>query len=167
MRTAKETRTAKERGLQKKRARNVQEGDKVLLRQEKENKLSTTYKQSPFTVVQKDGNSVLVEADGAQYRRNVTHVKKYLERDNVPQATSKSSDTTDAVTPSSPSPELRESVKVSPGMRRGGSGENLLEHNDSTTWQSDSMSTIRPSRVKRLPSRFQDYVIGCVRLVPE
>ena len=54
----------------------IQEGDKVLLRQEKENKLSTTYKQSPFTVVQKNGNSVLVEANGVQYRRNVTHVKK-------------------------------------------------------------------------------------------
>ena len=170
MRTAKETRTAKERGLQKKRARNAQEGDKVLLRQEKESKLSTTYKQSPLTVVQKDGNSVLVEADGVQYRRNVTHVKKYPKRDNVPQATSKSTDTTKAVTPSSPSPELRESVKVPLRMRRGGSGENLLEHkpsDDGTTWQSDSMSTIRPSRVKQLPSRFQDYVIGCVRLVPE
>ena len=33
-------------------------------------------------------NGVLVKADGVQYRRNVTHVKKYLERDNVPQATS-------------------------------------------------------------------------------
>ena len=47
----------------------IQEGDKVLLRQEKENKLSTLYKLSPFTVVQKNGNSVLVEADGVQYRR--------------------------------------------------------------------------------------------------
>ena len=42
----------------------IREGDKVLLRQEKENKLSTPYKQSPFTVIQKKGNSVLVEADG-------------------------------------------------------------------------------------------------------
>ena len=42
--------------------------------------MSTTYKQSPFTVVQKNGNSVLVVADGVQYRRNVNHVKKNLER---------------------------------------------------------------------------------------
>ena len=42
----------------------IREGDKVLLRQEKENKLSTPYKQSPFTVIQKNGNGVLVEADG-------------------------------------------------------------------------------------------------------
>ena len=99
-------------------------------------------------------------------RRNVTQVKRYLERDNVPQA-SNSPDTTEAVTPSSPSLELRESVKDPPGMR---SGENLLEckpSDDATTWQSDSTSTLRPSRVRRLPSRFQDYVIGCVQLVPE
>ena len=68
----------------------IQEGDKVLLRQEKENKLSTPYKQSPLTVVQKNGNSVLVEADAVQYPRNLTHVKKYLERgDDVFPATRK------------------------------------------------------------------------------
>jgi len=140
----------------------IQRGDKVLLRQEKENKLSKTYKQSPFTVVQKNGNSVLVEVDGIQYRRNVTHVKKYLERDNVLQATSKSSDTTEAqgVTPGSPNQEFRESVKVPPGMS---GGEKLPEYkpsDDATTWQSDSTSTLRPSRVRRLSSRFQDYGIG-------
>ena len=100
------------------------------------------------------------------YRRNVTQVKRYLERDNVPQA-SNSPDTTEALTQSSPSLELRESVKDPPGMR---SGENLLERkpsDDATTWQCDSTSTLRPSRVRRLPSRFQGYVIGCVQLVPE
>ena len=99
----------------------------------------------------------------------MTHVKKYLERDNVPQATSKSSDTTEAqgVTPGSPSQELRKSVKVPPGMT---SGEKLLEYrpsDDATITQRNSTSTLRPSRVKRLPSRFQDYIIGCVQLVPE
>ena len=52
-------------------------------------KKTNCQRHSPFTVVQKNLNSVLVEADGAQYCRNVTHVKKNLERDNVPQATSK------------------------------------------------------------------------------
>ena len=99
----------------------------------------------------------------------MTHVKKYLEPNNVPPATSKSSDTTEAqgVTPGSPSQELRESVKVLPGMT---SREKLLEYkpsDDATTRQSDSMSTLRPSRVKRLPSRFQDYVIGYVQLDPD
>ena len=61
----------------------IQKGDKVLLRQERDNKLSTPFKQVPFTVVQKNGNSVLVEADGVQYRRNITHVKRYLEREDL------------------------------------------------------------------------------------
>ena len=74
----------------------IQEGVKVLLRQEKKTNCQRHINNPPFTVVQKDGNSVLVEADGVQYRRNVTHVKKYLKHDNVPQATSKSSDTTEA-----------------------------------------------------------------------
>ena len=45
--------------------------------------MSTPFKQVPFTVVQKNGNSVLVEADGVQYRRNATHVKGYLEREDL------------------------------------------------------------------------------------
>ena len=43
------------------REREIRDGDKVLLRQKKENKLSKPYKQSPITVIQKNGNSVLVE----------------------------------------------------------------------------------------------------------
>ena len=87
----------------------IQRCDKVLL--------STTYKQSPFTVVQKNGNIVLVEADGIQYRPNLTHVKKDLVRDIVPQTTSKSSDTTEAqgVTQGSPNQQFGESVKVPAG----------------------------------------------------
>ena len=52
----------------------------------------------------------------------MTHVKKYLERDNVPKATGKSSsDTTEpqGVRPGSPSQELRDPLKVPPGVRSG------------------------------------------------
>ena len=75
----------------------IREVDKVLLRQQKENKRSTPYKQSLFTVIQKNGNSVLVEADGVECRRNVTYVNKYFERDyDVLPATSKSTDDSEA-----------------------------------------------------------------------
>ena len=53
----------------------------MLRRKEKETKLSKPYKSSPFTVTKKSGNSVLVEADGVKYRWNLSHLKKYLERD--------------------------------------------------------------------------------------
>ena len=82
------------------RERQIREGDKVLLGKDKEKKLSTPYKQSPFTVIQKNGNGVLVEGDalyGVQYRRNVSHAKKYLERDyDVLTGTTKSTDASEA-----------------------------------------------------------------------
>ena len=57
----------------------VSVGDKVLVRQEKVNKLTTTFGATPFTVVNKNGNSLTVESpDGAQYSRNTTHVRRYL-----------------------------------------------------------------------------------------
>ena len=94
----------------------IRGGDKVLLKQEKEKKLSAPYKQSPFKVIQKNGNSVLVEADGVQYSRNVTHVKKYFERDyDVFPSTGKSTDDSKAqrATQSLSNQESREPVNVS------------------------------------------------------
>lgn len=57
--------------------------------------------------------------------RNVIYLKTYFQRNNVHQAPTKSSDTTEAqgVTPDSPSQELRESDKLRPGVR---SEEKLL-----------------------------------------
>ncbi|KAL9968146.1 hypothetical protein ACROYT_G026481 [Oculina patagonica] len=110
-------------------------------------------------LVQKNGNSVLVEADGVQYRRNVTHVKKYLERDNdVLPATSKSSEAQRA-TQTSPSREFSEPVPS------GTTSEDKPVEYKHVMEQSDA-TTLRPSRVKRVPSKFQDYVLGCVQLVP-
>ena len=65
--------------------RNAQEsdlapGDKVLVKQERKNKLSTPFAPEPFDVVTKTGNSVVMESpEGVQLMRNTTHVKKYEE----------------------------------------------------------------------------------------
>ena len=132
----------------------ILEGDKVLLRQEKEKNLSTPHKQSPFIVIQKNGNGVLVEADGVRYRQNVTRVKKYFERDyDVLPATSKSTDNSEAqrATQSLSNQEPREPVNVS---SEGASEDGPLEYtrsDDATTEQRNSV-TLRPARVKRLPS---------------
>jgi ribosomal protein L21E len=57
-------------------------GDKVLVKQEKKNKLSSFFNSEQFRVLQKNGNSVLVEADtGVQYKRTITHVKKLVTPD--------------------------------------------------------------------------------------
>ena len=45
--------------------------DKVLVRQERENKMSTSFNLTRFQIVQKNDNSVLVESEqGIQYKRN-------------------------------------------------------------------------------------------------
>ena len=52
------------------------------MKQDRENKMSTPFNPSPFKVVERTGNSVLVESDqGVQSGRNVTHLKKFYERD--------------------------------------------------------------------------------------
>ena len=68
------------------RKSDVTEGDTVLLRQERKNKLTPTFRPEPYRVLDKSGNSVVVESpDGVQYKRNSTHVKKFLERSNAPE----------------------------------------------------------------------------------
>ena len=151
--------------------REIREGNKVLLRQEKENKLSTPYKQCPFTANQKNGNSVLVEADGdcVQYRRNVTHVKKYFERDyGVLPATSKSTDDSEAqrATQSLSNQESREPVNVSSERASEDGPLEYTRSDDATMEQRDSV-TLRPARLKRSPSKFQEYVLSFIQLDSE
>ena len=50
------------------RESDVKEGDK---RQERKNKLTATFRPEPYRVLDKSGNSVVVESpDGVQYKRN-------------------------------------------------------------------------------------------------
>ena len=87
---------------------------------------------------------------------NVTHLKKYLERDD---------DVYQETTQCPPRQESGETEKVSYGTANEGS---LVENRQSEdrTMQSDS-TTLRPARVKRLPSRFQDYVSGFLSAGPD
>jgi len=60
-------------------------GDQVLLKQGKENKLSTTFEDAPYKVTNKYGNEVTVTSpEGVNYKRNVTEVKKYLKASDGP-----------------------------------------------------------------------------------
>ena len=149
--------------------REIREGNKVLLRQEKENKLSTPYKQCPLTANQKNGNSVLVDADCVQYRRNVTHVKKYFERDYaVLPATSKSTDDSEAqrATQSLSNQESREPVNVSSERASEDGPLEYTRSDDATMEQRDSV-TLRPARLKRSPFKFQEYVLSFIQLDSE
>ena len=109
---------------------NIEAGDKVLMKQDKKNKLSTFFNPEPFRVLQKNGNSVLVEADtGVQYKRNITHLKKLI----TPDAEENEVNTQESI--------LQESSI---------SESKLLE---------DKGERVRPSRRKRLPDKLKDYVV--------
>ena len=129
--------------------------------------LSTPFKQVPFTIVQKNGNSVPVEADGVQFRRNVTHVKRYLEREDL-KSKAKSSDAVGdrdlAVNPKSQALKVPADTSNRPPEK-----VNLLEckQADPTLAQRDSTPSLRPSRVRKVPSRYHDYVLEYIRLNPE
>ena len=50
----------------------------------RKNKLTTRFEPSPYTVVNKHGNSLIVQSPGgAQYPHNTSHVKKLLENGNT------------------------------------------------------------------------------------
>lgn len=59
----------------------VEKDDIDMLKQNKENKVSTRFAPSPYKIVEKKGNSVQIEGvDGRQKRRNVVHFKKDIIR---------------------------------------------------------------------------------------
>ena len=61
----------------------VEVGDQVLLKQDKQNKLTTNFGGLPHEVLSKLGNSLIVQSpDGVQYRRNTSHVHRYVSRKN-------------------------------------------------------------------------------------
>ena len=50
-------------------------GDQVLVQKDRKNKLTTRFEPSPYTVVNKHGNRLIVQPPGgAQYFRNTSHV---------------------------------------------------------------------------------------------
>ena len=106
--------------------------------------------------------------------QNVTHVKKYFERDyDVLSDTSKSTDASEAqrATQSLSNQESRETVNVSSERASEDGPLEYTRSDDATIKQSrakqrDSV-TLRPTRVKRLPSKFQGYVLGFILLDSE
>ena len=63
----------------------IREGDLVLLQQNKQNKLTTTYQPELYTVLSRNGSEVTVQSSqGVKYRRNVAHLKKFIRSSQDP-----------------------------------------------------------------------------------
>ena len=62
----------------------IEEGDKVLLKQTRENKLSPNYEPEPYIVTRKDGNAVILQdTNGNNKMRNIAHMKKFVDPGTV------------------------------------------------------------------------------------
>ena len=65
----------------------MKQGDTVLLKKRKDNKLSTAYEKEPYTVLFRYGDQVILQPfQGVQYRRNVQRIKPFYFPDKGDQA---------------------------------------------------------------------------------
>ena len=137
---------------------NLEQGDRVLVKQDRENKFSTPLHPEPFTLVDKRGNMVVVESQsGSNYKRNVTHVKKFLEPQNV------------KLEYNNPTGVIDLSLSDDDDAVADSSGPNMQEHVNPPATPSKSppkacdtssplSASSRPVRVKQMPARYKDYV---------
>ncbi|MCW4310601.1 MAG: DDE-type integrase/transposase/recombinase [Candidatus Thiodiazotropha endolucinida] len=141
-------------------------GDKVLMKQNMENKFQSQFKPQFYKVLHKTGNSVLVESDqGVKYRRNVTHLKKFHERTsdkpvsrenlNMPRSEPdlpieipREPDTNPHSLLSSPALNSRKSVN-----------EPEMEKDSSLISTPVKRYNLRSERERRVPEKFKDYVM--------
>ena len=105
-------------------------GDQVLVQQDKSNKLDTPFAPVPFTVVEKAGNSVVVQSNqGVKYSRNTSHVKKFHsaeEKENCENNLDQAETTV--------------------------GGENSVAPPEHVN--------VRPSRDAKMPKKYDDFVLG-------
>ena len=58
----------------------IEEGDQVLLKKNRENKLSPNYEPEPYTVIQKNGSAVTLKSvEGTTKMRNAAHMKHFVQ----------------------------------------------------------------------------------------
>ena len=63
---------------------NIEEGDKVLLKQTREKQLSPNYEPESYIVTRKDGNAVILQdTNGNNKTRNIAHMKKFVDPGTV------------------------------------------------------------------------------------
>ena len=136
----------------KARDSDLEVGDAVLMKQEKENKLGTPFSPSPYKVTGRLGNQVSVESnDGVNYDRNVTHVKKFnqptLEWNAVEFAKSNKEnlDPGDTLADSTPNVELTPNIEL-PSDSPSRSQNSPIDQ-----------SSPRPIRERKVPIKFKDY----------
>ncbi|MCG8432279.1 MAG: hypothetical protein MJA29_14065, partial [Candidatus Omnitrophica bacterium] len=145
----------------------ISEGDAVLVRQRKQNKLSTPFNPHPLRVTTRNGNMVTAERPcGQRITRNVTHFKRvaqpHLSREeereqcgNDLPAENYQPVTRADIEPVTPPVESPADI-VLPVPN-----PDISENPSSSTSESSTVPSRRSTRIKSAPVRFKDYVMVC------
>lgn len=125
------------------------QGDRVLIRAPKENKLSPNFSPKEYKVIDRKGNSVTLESEeGRKYKRNLTQVRKVIDLE-------------------SEESENEEEEVVSEEKERVGDDQSRTESD-----KNEKVVVRRSQRERKPPERYGDYrahslnvmVIKCKRL---
>ncbi|KAM0736831.1 Uncharacterized protein ACS0PU_006480 [Formica fusca] len=120
----------------------IKPGDVVLVKGQKENKLSPEYKDTKFCVTDKKNNSVTITSpQGISYKRNTSLVKKFVEGQDEKESN-----------------EIKEKGDKQLEKSDNDIENNVMEKNVSS--KSPRMNvTSRPKREIRIPKRFDNFVM--------
>lgn len=129
------------------------EGDQVLVKQTRKDKPSAPFNPTPFKLQRKIGNQcTVVSPEGVEYKRNSTHVKKYLNPETVDKPVMNSDNV---------SPEIHANNPMTSGIEPGAtSTDDVMSSKSSEGEDHETVPDIprsRPSRARTLPKHFDDY----------
>jgi len=126
---------------------NIEEGDKVLLKRTRENKLSPNYEPEPYTVTHKDGNAVILQdTNGNNKMRNIAHIKKFVDPETVDKGET------------DPQPHLPEQpVQPEQDHPNPSASQPAADTGEAPSNPLPSVAS-RPVRARQAPAWMQDYV---------
>ena len=126
---------------------NIEEGDKVLLKQTRENKLSPNYEPEPYVVTRKDGNAVILQgANGNNKMRSIAHMKKFVDPETVDKGKT------------DPQPHLAEQpVQSEQDHPHPSPSQAAVDTREAPSSPLSSVAS-RPVRARQAPAWMQDYV---------
>jgi hypothetical protein len=142
-------------------AKDIEEGDKVLLENKSpKNKLATNYEENPYTVIERKGNAVVIENENkGRKMRNTNQMKKFVTRDE--ERNERNEET-----------EERNEDEENRNWRPEDTDSDLLARNEQVREEEtskentpeqekdppDTVKTpMRSRRERKLPARFKDY----------
>jgi len=133
-------------------AKDIEEGDKVLLENKfPKNKLATNYEENPYTVIERRGNAVILENENEERKmRNTNQMKKFVtpeeERDEGEANSDSRQEDLDL---------FAESEEIT--REEDTSKENMPVQEPKPPDIVKTPMKLRPRRERKLPARFKDY----------